>query len=163
MVKSTYIFKNGVISQVGDQPGYDENSDSNLVLVQNPHSAVNGFINWDTTNVADGTYYPSATGSPIPETAESITITGSLIDGAGETTTLTWEVTNDEDTTNASWINVIARDLTNTTETYVQSKDATEATTTYAVQLPTGNFRHIRLKIASSAATNTVIAKVRVY
>lgn len=112
----------------------------------------------DTTNVATGTYYPAATGLAFGA-YKNLSITGKLIDGAGETTTLTWEVSNDEDTAAADWVGVYGYDAV--TDTTINSVAATDATTLFAIDFDNFNYRNIRFKITATAATNTVIVKIR--
>jgi hypothetical protein len=108
----------------------------------------------DTTNVASGTYYPSSSGQAT-NGYKDLTFTGTLIDGAGETTTLTLEVSNIGGTTAGDWNTVYFRDDKNNTN--VASISATNQTTTYACSAPgAGKFNYYRYLITSSAATNTV-------
>jgi hypothetical protein len=108
----------------------------------------------DTTNVASGTYYPSSSGQAT-DGYKDLTFTGTLIDGAGETTTLTLEVSNIGGTTAGDWNTVYFRDDKNNTN--VASMAATNQTTTYACSAPgVGKFAYYRYLITSSAATNTV-------
>jgi len=144
---------------VGSTKTYDRTLDVQKTVDQSPvnQQYVEESIA-DTTNVADGTYYPSSTGMPYGG-YKNLSLSGSLIDGAAETTTLTVEVTDDEDTTNASWIQVYGYDAKN--NTVVNSQAATNQTTTYAWDFDNFNYRHLRFKIAATAATNTVIIKCR--
>lgn len=112
----------------------------------------------DDTNVADGTYYPAATGVAFGG-YRGFTLTGKIIDGAGETTTLTVEVTNDEDPATADWIQVYGYDTKN--NAMVNSVSATAETKTFSWDFDGFNYRYVRFKIAASAATNTVIVKMR--
>jgi hypothetical protein len=108
----------------------------------------------DTTNVASGTYYPSSSGQATAG-YKDLTFTGTLIDGAGETTTLTLEVSNIGGTTAGDWVQVYFRDDKNNTN--VNSIAATNQTTTYACSAPgVGKFDFYRYLITTSASTNTV-------
>lgn len=112
----------------------------------------------DTTNVSTSTYYPSATGLAVGA-YRNLSITGKLIDGVGETTTLTWEATNDEDTANADWVQFYA--YNSVTDTTVLNASATNQTTLFAIDFDNINYAFIRFKITTTAATNTVIIKMR--
>jgi len=112
----------------------------------------------DTTNVANGTYYPSSSGRTFGS-YRNLSFTGKLIDGAGETTTLTLEATNDEDTTNADWIQVYGYDPKNNLA--VNAHSVTNETKTFTWDFDDFNYKYFRLKITATAATNTVIIKMR--
>jgi hypothetical protein len=112
----------------------------------------------DTTNVANATYYPSSTGKEFGP-YKNLSLTGKLIDGAAETTTLTLEATNDEDTANADWIQIYGYDPKNNIA--VNNHFATNETKTFTWDFDNFNYRYLRLKITTSAATNTVIIKMR--
>jgi hypothetical protein len=112
----------------------------------------------DTTNVATGTYYPGSTGLVIGA-YKNLSITGKLIDGAAETTTLTVEVTNDSDLVTGDWVQIYLYDVKN--DTTVNSIAATNQTTTFALLFDNFNFTNIRFLITATAATNTVIIKLR--
>jgi hypothetical protein len=139
--------------------GYDETLDLIKVQEQYPlnHEYVEASIA-DTTNVATGTYYPASTGLAFGA-YKNLSITGKLIDGAGETTTLSWEVSNDEDTAAADWTPCYAYE--SVTDSTVLSVSATNETKLYAVDFDDFNYRYIRFKIVTSASTNTVIIKIR--
>jgi len=111
----------------------------------------------DTTNVATGTYYPAVTGMPVG-IYKNLSVTGKLIDGAAETTTLTIEATNDEDT-GGDWVQINMYDVKN--DAIVNSIAATNQTMTYALMFDSFNFLHVRFLITATAATNTVIIKLR--
>lgn len=112
----------------------------------------------DTTDVSDGTYYPSATGMSFGN-YKNLSITGKLIDGVGETTTLKVEVTNDEDVENADWAQICLYDIVN--NAVVSSVSATNNTKLFALLVDNFNFKYLRFKIDATAATNTVIIKMR--
>jgi len=119
----------------------------------------------DTTNVADNTYYPASTGMSL-DGYKDFSLNGQLIDGAGETTSLTVETTNDEDTTNGRWVRaygVLTTDIGGTLllDTAAAIVSATNQTTDYSWEFDNINARYIRLKIDATAATNTVIIKSR--
>jgi hypothetical protein len=108
----------------------------------------------DTTNVATGTYYPSSSGQST-NGYRDVTTTGILIDGAGETTTLTVEVSNLGGTTAGDWHTIYFRDDKNNTN--VASISATNETKGYAISMPgMGKFAYYRYLITTSASTNTV-------
>jgi len=108
----------------------------------------------DTTNVADDTYYPSSSGQST-NGYRDLTVTGILIDGAAETTTLTVQVSNLGGTTATDWMTVYVRDDINNTN--VNSISATNQTTYYAISAPgIGKYAYYRYKIDTSAASNTV-------
>lgn len=112
----------------------------------------------DTTNIAAGTnYYPSATGMSM-DGYKDFTLTGKLID-ADNTTTLTLEVTNDEDPATADWVQVQGYNWN--TNAVVASIAAASTTTTYAWDFENLNFTYIRAKVVTGDATNTVIVKAR--
>ena len=139
--------------------GYDANLDSMKTIRQNME--VDQYVEEsivDTTNVATGTYYPSADGSALGR-YNNLMLTGKLIDGAAETTTMTVELTNDEDSTTANrdWVQIYGYDAKNNTT--VNSQAATNETTTFAWNFNKINAKYVRYKIVSSAATNTVIIK----
>jgi hypothetical protein len=144
---------------VGPKKGYDLALD--LIKTQEQSPLNQQYIEEsivDTTNVATGTYYPAATGMPFGA-YKNLSITGKLIDGAGETTTLTWEITNDEDTATTDWVGVYG--YNSVLDTTVQSVAATNETKLFAVDFDNFNYRHIRFLITATAATNTVILKCR--
>ena len=140
---------------------YDSTTDSTKVTVLNPdyNQYSEGGLDVDTTNVATGTYYPSATGMEFGA-YHHLSLTGSLIDGAGETTTLTVEGMNDEDTAAGDWITgLYGYDAF--ADSTVSSIAATNETTIYSLHFDNFNHRYFRVKIVTSAPTNTVIVKSR--
>jgi hypothetical protein len=104
----------------------------------------------NTTNVATGTYYYGTM-----DGYEDLSFAGTLIDGAGETTTLTLDVSNVGGTTAADWMQVYFRDDKNNTN--VNSMAATNETKYFACSAPgIGSFSDYRYLITTSASTNTV-------
>jgi hypothetical protein len=148
-----------VATNVPASGGYDSTNDWIKTSEQNPlnHEYVEASI-VDTTNVATGTYYPAATGMPFGA-YKNLSITGKLIDGAAETTTLTVEAMNDEDTAAGDWIQIYGYDTKNNAT--INSVSATNETKTFAWDFDIFNYRHIRFLITATAATNTVIIKLR--
>jgi hypothetical protein len=107
-----------------------------------------------TTNVATNTYYPSTSGIPNDGTKD-VTITGTLIDGAAETTTLTVEVSNLGGVTATDWMQIKIYD--NMNGVVVDSFSATNATVYFAASMDNiGSFAYRRYRIQTTAATNTV-------
>lgn len=148
-----------VTTNVTATGGYDSTLD--LIKIQEQYPLNEQYSETsiaDTTNVADATYYPSATGMAFGA-YKNLSITGKLIDGAAETTTLTVEATNDSDTTTGDWIQIYGYDSKN--NSIVNSISATNQTTTYALDFDNFNYANVRFKIAATAATNTVIIKLR--
>lgn len=148
-----------VATNVTATGGYDSTLD--LIKIQEQYPLSEQYLEAsiaDTTNVADATYYPSATGMAFGA-YKNLSITGKLIDGAAETTTLTVEATNDSDTTTGDWIQIYGYDSKN--NSIVNSISATNQTTTYALDFDNFNYANVRFKIAATAATNTVIIKLR--
>lgn len=104
----------------------------------------------NTTNVATGTYYYG-----VMDGYEDLSACGTLIDGAGETTTLSLEVSNVGGATAADWMQVYFRDDKNNTN--VNSVSATNETKYFAISAPgLGSFKEFRWVITTSASTNTV-------
>ena len=112
----------------------------------------------DAVNVPTATYFPGIGGIAIGE-YHHISLTGQLIDGAGETTTLTVEGTNDEDVTTANWVQVYGYD--SRTHTWVNQQTITNGTLVYAWDFDYINYKFLRCLITTTAATNTVIIKAR--
>jgi hypothetical protein len=115
---------------------------------------------FDGTNVATNTYFApmGIIGSYVGK-FRHISLTGVLIDGVAETTTLTIEGTNDEDVANANWAQIYGYDAIN--NVWVNQVAATNATVIYALRFDNWNFRFIRARIQATAPTNTVIIKAR--
>lgn len=112
----------------------------------------------DTTNVAAATnYYPASTGAPMAG-YKDLSLTGKIID-SDNTTTMTLEGTNDEDTTNADWVQLYGYDTKN--NALVNSIAAASTTTTFAWDFDEFNYRHFRVKLVTGDSTNTVIIKLR--
>jgi len=112
----------------------------------------------DATNIVSGTYFPSATGLLYGDFTD-LSLTGKLIDGAGETTSLTVEGTNDEDNNNADWIQVYGFDCKN--NAVINTVSATNETKTFAWDFDKFNYKFLRFLITTTAPTNTVILKIR--
>jgi hypothetical protein len=112
----------------------------------------------DATNDAAATnYYPSSTGASM-DGYKNLSFTGKLVD-ADNTSTITWEITNDEDLTNADWIQTYVWDRKGNAA--VNQIQAVSATTTFAVDFIDCNFSAYRVKVVTGDATNTVIIKQR--
>ena len=136
----------------------DKANDALKVLLQNgvQFHTQQGELN-DGINVATGTYFPSSAGMDIT-TYKTIGFGGYLIDGAGETTTLTFEATcDDDDTDSNAWNTIQLYDQAN--NTYVSSVAATNETKKYTLLLNNSGYYKIRAKIVTSASTNTVNIK----
>ena len=161
LADSPVVFDTGdvvVVYLAGPKKSYDVDLDLQKTQEQSPlnEQYVEASI-VDTTNVATGTYYPAATGMPFGA-YKNLSLTGKLIDGAAETTTLTIEVTNDEDTA-GDWIQIYGYNTK--TNAMVNLISALNQTTTFAWDFDGFNYRHLRLLITATAATNTVIIKMR--
>jgi len=116
----------------------------------------------DTTNSSGTVYYPSSTGMSM-DGYSALSLTGKIID-ADNTTTLTIEATNDEDTTNADWIDVTQcfnNDKAGVATSIGASITVTSGTVTFAVSRVMFNYSYFRLKSVTGDATNTVIYKIR--
>jgi len=112
----------------------------------------------DVINVPTGTYFSSALGEDVG-LYRFISATGCLIDGAGETTTLTIQGTNDEDRIGANWATVYGYDSIN--HLWVNQMTITNGTLVYAWDFDYWNYKFMRALITTTAATNTVIIKAR--
>jgi hypothetical protein len=148
----------------GQEKGYDPTTDTEKSIEQSPLSAkyvADSLL--DTTNVAAATnYYPSSTGMSM-DGYSALSLSGKIID-ADNTTTLTIEATNDEDTTNADWIDVTQcfnNDKAGVATSIGASIVATSATVTFAISRVMFNYSYFRLKSVTGDATNTVIYKIR--
>jgi len=143
---------------------YDPTVDVTKTIDQSPISAKyvpDSLL--DTTNVTAATnYYPSSTGMSM-DGYSALSLTGKIID-ADNTTTLTIEATNDEDTTNADWIDVTQcfnNDKAGVATSIGASITVTSGTVTFAVSRVMFNYSYFRLKSVTGDATNTVIYKIR--
>lgn len=114
---------------------------------------------FDGTNVANNTYFNMGLMGTLVGKFRHISFTGRLIDGAGETTTLTIEATNDEDLNNANWVQVYGYDAR--VYAWVNQQTITNGTLDYAWDFDYWNYKFIRARIQTTAATNTVIIKAR--
>lgn len=110
----------------------------------------------DAVNVPTGTYYPDAAGEKL-DVFHHVSLTGQLIDGAAETTTLTVEATNDEDGVN--WVQIYGYD--SRVHAWVNQQTITNGTLDFAWDFDYLNYKFIRCLITTTAATNTVIIKSR--
>lgn len=155
-------FAAGDVYEVGInavKKAYDSTTDSYKIIDQSPDSSkyiIDSLL--DTTNVTAATnYYPSATGMSM-DGYRDWSLTGKFID-ADNTTTLSWEGTNDEDTTNADWISFYGYDSKN--NTIVSSIVCTNTTVTFALDFDNCNYSSVRVKIVNGDDTNTMIVKSR--
>lgn len=171
------VYKDGVASAVftdatdmleiginDQQKAYDPTTDTTKVINQSPDRAayvIDSLV--DTTNVAAGTtYYPSATGMSM-DGFSALSISGKLID-ADNTTTLTIEWSQDEDSTNADWVDITKAfndDNAGVATSIGASIVATSATKTFAISRTMFNYNLFRLKLVTWDSTNTVILKAR--
>ena len=142
------------VNIVAAKKAYDPTTDTNKITNQNPDSlqyVLDSIVN--TTNVATGTYYPSSTGLSM-DGYKDLSMTGELIDGAGHTTTLTLEATNDPTAT--LWTTLLyGYDTKN--NIMVNSISATNATVLFAVDFDAMNYSFVRWLITTSDPSNTVI------
>jgi len=113
---------------------------------------------FDGINVPTGTLFPNASGIALGE-YHHISLTGSLIDGVGETTVLTVEATNDENPTTANWVTIYGYD--SRVHLWVNLQTITNGTLVFAWDFDYVNYKYARLRIVTTAATNTVIIKAR--
>ncbi len=147
------------IARALDGSGYSASSNADRVEEVDPldqHYVGDSLV--DTTNISAAThYYPSATGMSI-DSYKDLSVSGKFIDADG-TLTLTIEMMNDEDTTSGDWIQVYAYDDKNNTTT--NSWTVTNGTLTFANSFNEANYKHARVKVVASGATNTVIVKAR--
>lgn len=161
------IFTSNDMYEVGinnQEKGYDPTLDVNKTTEQAPLNQQ--FIPSpivETTNVASGTYYPSAEGKLLGG-QKDLSFTTQLIDGVGETTTLELEITNDTDATAASrrWVpallyisGAVAGGGVAAGTNY-SAISATNQTTQCHVEVEGINCVYYRYKITTTAATNTV-------
>lgn len=108
----------------------------------------------NTTNVASGTIYPSSSGIVLGG-YKDLSFSGTLIDGVGETTTLTLEVSNVGGATATDWHQVYFYD--NKLDTNVNSFTITNGTLYFAGCADNiGAFAYARFVLTTTAATNTV-------
>lgn len=143
---------------------YDPTVDVTKTIDQSPLSAkyVQDSI-LDTTNIAAATnYYPSSTGMSM-DGFSALSVSGKIID-ADNTTTLTIEAMNDEDTASGDWIDVTKcfnDDNAGVATSIGASITVTSGTKTFAVSRAMFNYTYFRFKLVTADATNTVIIKTR--
>lgn len=146
---------------LGPVKGYSADLDVTKIIDQSPDRSshvIDSLL--DTTNVAAGTnYYPSSTGMSM-DGYKNLSLTGKLIN-ADNTSTLTVEATNDEDTTNADWIQVYFNDDKAGIASGVNQVQAVSNTVTFSISRSFFNYKHFRVKLVTGDSTNTVIIKTR--
>lgn len=114
------------------------------------------------TNVANGTYFPDINGLYIGMN-KHISLTGTLIDGAAETTTIVVQANNDRDRT-ANWITPI-QGYDSVIHTWVNNMSVTNNTLNFAWDFDFWNYSFFRIYLTTTNPTNTVniYARLRTY
>ena len=147
----------------GQEKAYDPTVDVTKTIDQSPLSAkyvADSLV--DTTNSSGTVYYPSSTGMSM-DGYRSASFSGKFID-ADNTTTMTIEATNDEDTTSGDWQDVTIcfnNDKAGVATSIGASIVATSATTNFAISREDFNYSYFRVKVVYGDATNTSIIKLR--
>jgi len=109
----------------------------------------------DTTNVTAATHDYDFT----MDGSKNVSISGKLIDADG-TLTMKIYAMNDEDTTSGDRIQIYGYDDKNNITT--NSWTVTNGTLTFAISFNNANYKHWRVEVVASGATNTVIVKKKV-
>ena len=147
------------VNVIGPKKAYDNTLDVLKGIEQAPLSSqyvLDSLL--DTTNVTAATnYYPSATGMAM-DGFRDMSLTGQLID-SDSTTTMTLEVTNDEDATNANWQQIYGYDSIGNVN--INSVICASTTKNFAWNFDNFNFSLFRVKIVNGDNTNTMIVKCR--
>lgn len=114
------------------------------------------------TNVPNATYFPDINGLYVGMN-HHITLTGTLIDGAAETTTIVVQASNDRDRT-ANWITPIFG-YNSVLHTWVDQMSVTNATLNFAWDFDFWNYSFFRIYLTTTNPTNTVniFARLRTY
>lgn len=148
----------------GQDKAIDPTLDIEKVIDQSPLSSkyvIDSLV--DTTNIAAATnYYPSSTGMSM-DGFSALSVSGKIID-ADNTTTLTIEAMNDEDTASGDWIDVTKcfnDDNAGVATSIGASITVTSGTKTFAISRSMFNYTYFRFKLVTADATNTVIIKTR--
>lgn len=147
----------------GQEKAYDPTVDVTKTIDQSPLSAkyvIDSLV--DTTNSSGTVYYPSSTGMSM-DGYRSASFSGKFID-ADNTTTMTIEALNDEDTTSGDWQDVTQcfnNDKAGVATSIGASIVATSATTNFAISREDFNYSYFRVKVVYGDATNTSIIKLR--
>lgn len=158
---STNVYEVGIN---GQEKAYDATVDAKKFGEISPLSAkyvADSIV--DTTNIAAATnYYPSSTGMSM-NGFSALSVSGKIID-ADNTTTLTIEAMNDEDTASGDWIDVTKcfnDDNAGVATSIGASIQAVSSTKTFAISRTMFNYTYFRFKLVTADATNTVIIKTR--
>jgi len=147
------------VNLTGPKKAYDNTLDVLKSIDQAPLSSqyvLDSLI--DTTNVTAATnYYPSSTGMAM-DGFRDMSLTGQLID-SDNTTTMTLEVTNDEDAVNANWQQIYGYDSIGNAN--INSVICASTTKNFAWNFDNFNFSLFRVKIVNGDNTNTMVVKCR--
>lgn len=135
--------------------------DKTLVQVQSAKQDIRVNPEWDrfaTESREDSTNLSASTHDYLVslDTFRDLVLSGKLIDADG-TLTLKVYFTNDEDTATADWIQGYGYDDKN--KTYVNSFTITNGTLTYGISFNNALYKHAKIELVASGATNTVIIK----